>query len=223
MNCIWLHQDNNDKLLLFFNGWGGDEHPFQRMTSANYDVLMLNDYRDLTFPEEAFNAVHAYKEVHVVAWSFGVWVAQCVLMPLKDQLQSAMAINGTFQPVSAQYGIPEPIIRGTLSNLSERNLVKFQRRMLKNNEDWKQFESVKPQRSLDELENELFLLTQHFQVGKMKEGFYDRALIGADDRIIPTANQKAFWTERVAVKELDHGHFCFFAFQSWDEVLNIPD
>jgi len=221
MNCTWLHQNNTDKLILFFNGWGCDEHPFQHMISSGYDVLMVNDYRDLTLPEEAFKAVHDYKEVQVVAWSFGVWVAQSVLMPLKEQIQSAMAINGTFQPVSAQYGIPEPIILGTLTNLSERNLAKFQRRMVTNSEDWQQFERIKPQRLLDEVENELFLLTQHFQVGKMKEGFYSQAIIGTDDRIIPTANQKAFWVERVPVKELEQGHFCFFAFESWDEVLTI--
>jgi len=223
MTHTWLHQNKADQLILFFNGWGCDERQFNHMASTDYDVLMLNDYRDLTLPNEAFNAVHDYNEVHVAAWSFGVWVAQCVLMPLKDKIQSAIAINGTFQPVSTHYGIPEPIILGTLSNLSERNLVKFQRRMLKNSEDWKQFEQVKPQRSLDEVENELFLLTQHFQVGKMKEGFYSQAIIGSDDRIIPTANQKAFWADRVSISELEQSHFCFFAFQSWDEVLNVAD
>ena len=223
MNQTWLHQNNTEKLILFFNGWGCDEHPFEHLQSANYDVLMLNDYRDLTFPEEAFNAVHAYREVHVLAWSFGVWVAQCVLMPLKDQIHSAIAINGTFQPVSAQYGIPEPIILGTLTNLSARNLEKFQRRMLHGAADWQRFDAIMPQRELDEVENELFLLTQHFQVGKMKEGFYTQAIIGTDDRIIPTANQKAFWAGRVPIIELEQGHFCFFAFSSWDEVLTVTD
>ena len=219
MNHIWLHQNKADKLILFFNGWGCDQYQFQHMQSDNYDVLMLNDYRSLYLPESFWEALESYKEINVVAWSFGVWVAQCVMEEWGDRVYEAVAINGTTEPVSACFGIPKPIVMATLSNLSERNLEKFQRRMVKSSDLWARFEPVKPQRDLDEVENELFLLTEHFKVQKFKKNAFNKVIIGNDDLIMPTVNQKAFWQGKAELIDLDQPHFCFFAFHKWDDII----
>jgi len=221
MNTIWLHQNNSNKLILFFNGWGCDERPFQHMLASEYNVLMLNDYKELVLSDEVLEAIHHHDEVHVVAWSFGVWVAQCLLMPLKQMISSATAINGTLEPVSVKHGIPEPIALGTLSGLTDANLLKFQRRMLRSKEAWQRFEQVKPKRELEEVKNELFLLLQHFKVQKPGEGFYSGAIIGSDDLIMPVENQKAYWDSCAPVIELKQPHFCFFEFNSWTDILEL--
>lgn len=221
MTHTWLHQNKTDKLILFFNGWGCDEKPFQHLLSDEYDVMMLNDYRSLYLPESFEEALDAYREIYVIAWSFGVWVAQSVLEEWGDRIQGAIAVNGTTEPVHPRFGIPKPIVMGTLANLSERSLEKFQRRMVKSSDLWERFEAVKPQRDLDEVENELFLLTEHFKVQTFTKNGFQKAVIGKEDLIMPTANQKAFWQGKAEVVELDQPHFCFFAFRTWDEILKL--
>ncbi|WP_430814800.1 DUF452 family protein [Carboxylicivirga sp. RSCT41] len=221
MKCKWLHRNNSQQLLLFFNGWSCDEHPFKFLKSEEHDVLMLNDYRDLRLPEEALKAINGYEKVAVVAWSFGVWVAQVSLFPLKEKLCTALAINGTTRPVDKNFGIPAPIAMGTLSGLNEKNLAKFQRRMFSDKYAWQQFADNKPQREFEEVKNELFLLLQHFKVEKLNGEFYKQAIVGSNDMIFPTTNQLRFWEQDAKVHELESGHFCFYSFNSWDEIINL--
>jgi len=219
MKYKWLNRAESDKLILFFNGWGCDEYPFQYLQGEDYNVLMFNDYKELFVSDEVLDVIPTYQQIHVVAWSFGVWVAQGLLSPLKHLMQSAIAINGTAQPISIKYGIPEPIALGTLTGLTTGSLEKFQRRMLKTTEGWQQFEAIKPRRDLEEVKNELFLLLQHFKVQKPTEGFFDCALIGSDDLIMPSKNQKAYWNSRSLMIELDQPHFCFLDFNSWGDII----
>jgi len=221
MKYNWLHRYESDKLILFFNGWGCDAHPFGHMQGEDYNVLMFYDYKELHLSEDMLTIIKSYKQVHVVAWSFGVWVAQCVLTPLKPSLTSAIAVNGTGQPVSHQHGIPEPIALGTLSGLNGLKLRKFQRRMLNSIASWQQFEVIKPQREIEEVKNELYLLLQHFKVQKLSEDFYDCAVIGTDDLIMPVKNQLAYWTGRANVIEVQQPHFCFFEFNNWTDLINL--
>ena len=50
MQHFWLNkQENNKKLIVFFNGWGMNETPIQHLKTDDFDILMLNDYRNLEF------------------------------------------------------------------------------------------------------------------------------------------------------------------------------
>ncbi len=219
MNYTWLHQSESGKLILFFNGWGCDEYPFKHMRGDDYNVLMLNNYKELFLSKEILAIINAYKEIRVIAWSFGVWVAQCLLGTLKQNICWAIAINGTGKPVSLQYGIPESIAQGTLLGLNKENLVKFQRRMLKTKTAWQQFESIKPRRKIEEIKDELFLLLQYFKVQKLEGNFYDCAIIGSEDLIIPAKKQLAYWNKRATIIELDQPHFCFLNFSRWTDII----
>lgn len=182
---------------------------------------MLNDYCDLSVPDEVLKATEQYQKVSVIAWSFGVWVAQVALYPLRKHLSKVIAINGTTQPVDKDFGIPAPVALGTLSGLNNRNLEKFQRRMFTDKVFWQQFIDNKPQRSFDEVKNELFLLLQHFKVQKLGNDFYDLAIVSTNDLIVPASNQLNFWNSRAHIIELEAGHFCFYDFHNWDEIINL--
>ena len=221
MKHIFLHDNENDKLILFFNGWSCDDRPFQNITCQDSDVIMLYDYRDLTLPTDVLKAISNYQNISVVAWSFGVWVAQQALYPLKDKLQQTIAVNGTIYPVDKDFGIPAPIALGTLSGLSDKNLQKFHRRMFSKREDWSKFEGNYPQRSFDEVKNELFLLLEHFKVQKLKDDFYQRAIVGKDDLIFSAVHQLNYWQGQVELIELNQGHFCFYEFKDWNEIIHL--
>ena len=48
MKYKWLNQKNNQKLIVFFNGWGMDEFVVNHLQAEEYDVLMFYDYNSLT-------------------------------------------------------------------------------------------------------------------------------------------------------------------------------
>lgn len=221
MEYKWLQKSDSKKLILFFNGWSCDEQPFKTVGSDGSDVLMVYDYRDLTLPKQVIESIYLYETVSVIAWSFGVWVAQLALYPLKNMLTRTIAVNGTVKPVDKYFGIPAPIAMGTLSGLNDRNLEKFQRRMFSEQEQWECFNQNKPLRPFDEVKNELFLLLQHFRVQRMKDDFYDTALISRSDLIFPSANQYHYWEGKADIIELNHGHFCFYGFDNWEELVHL--
>ncbi|WP_066629814.1 DUF452 family protein [Labilibacter marinus] len=219
MKHTWIKNDNT-KLIVFFNGWGCDEHQFTHLNANDYDVLMLNDYRNLTLDNSVVDAINTYREINIAAWSYGVWVAQYMWGELNLSKHKAVAINGTTMPVSKAYGIPEIIMQGTLDNLSERNMMKFQRRMVGGSEGWKAFETIKPQRDITEQKEELAALIQHFKTALGEESFYDKAIVASGDLIFSADNQKQFWNDKAEVKEIEAAHYCFFDIENWDSLLS---
>ena len=50
--------------------------------------------------------------------------------------------------------------------------------------------------------------------------FYTKALVGVNDKIIPAKNQLNFWEKfDVPVVKLDCGHFPFYNYKSWEEIM----
>ncbi len=218
MKYTWA-RNKKKKLLVFFNGWGCDENPFKHLVSNNYDVLIFYDYRNLALDKDILNSINEYEEVNIAAWSYGVWVGQFVWQEYKLHRNKAIAINGTTLPIHDKYGISETVTHGTLNSLTERNLMKFQRRMVGGNEGWKLFEKMIPQIKFEEQKKELAALINHFEQNKLAEGFYSKAIVGTKDLIFTTENQLVFWNGRAEVAKIDAPHYCFFDLRSWDELL----
>ena len=63
MKQSWLHKQSLNKLIVFCNGWGMDEHPFRPLHSFGYDVLMLYDYSDLVHGLDIGKIFAEYDEV----------------------------------------------------------------------------------------------------------------------------------------------------------------
>ncbi|TRX64266.1 DUF452 family protein [Carboxylicivirga sp. M1479] len=222
MKYSWLHKTNAEQLILYFNGWSCDEKPFQFLKSKKADVLMFYDYRSISLPEEVLSQLDKYSRVYVVAWSFGVWVAQMLMYPIKHKIYEAIAINGTLKPLDIECGIPLPIAMGTLAGLSEVNLEKFHKRMFCHRSQWERFNNRKPERLIDDVKNELFLLYQHFKVQKLQTKFYNKAIIGSEDRIFSSENQMRYWERNnTRILKLKQGHFCFYEFTTWQDIISL--
>ena len=65
MKHEFIHRDDNPRLLLIFAGWGMDANPFRHISRPGYDVLIIWDYRDLSFD---WSIVAGYDEIALIAW-----------------------------------------------------------------------------------------------------------------------------------------------------------
>lgn len=106
-------KEGNPRLLLFFAGWGSDEHLFRRPVAEGYDYLLCFDYRTLDFD---YSLLDGYREIRLLAWSMGVWVAGQILSGRTYPWEMKLAVNGTPFPIDDQRGIAEAVFHGTLEN-----------------------------------------------------------------------------------------------------------
>ena len=191
MRHLFVSEGTNTRLILFFCGWAMDAAPFAGLHRAGYDVVVLWDYRSFAID---WSFIAHYKEVCVVAWSFGVYAAAVTTVALENRITKRIAVNGTLYPVDRRRGIPESVFNATLESLSPRGLEKFYRRMAGGNEAFKKFALAIPERDIDELREELEVFAPCEFMRPQLATRWDLAIIGRDDAIIPAANQWRAWT-----------------------------
>lgn len=217
MQTVWLHQHHRSTLILFFAGWASDPTPFSPLGAQHVDVLCCFDYRSIRADEDLESIVDGYRSVVVVAWSFGVAMANQLCKPFANKLTDAVAINGTLCPIDDQCGIAVQVFSGTLQQLSETNLQKFNRRMFSQSAHRDVYDANKPQRIFLEVVEELVAL------GGMsvssENNIYQRAIVGQRDLIFTSRNQLNAWQNKVEITVVDHGHFPFYAYPLWDSFL----
>jgi biotin synthesis protein BioG len=213
----WLNRAGNDELILFFAGWGFDENPFKSLDFGSYDVLMFYDYsangkwkveNGKLFDTEQFSTVH------IIAWSMGVFIARDLKVNGRK-----IAVNGTTRPIDDEFGIPKKVFELTLKHAATGLQGKFYKNACDTN--YERYLQNPVQRSIEnrvaELENLYKLINTHPPTPSLRgEGAYDIALVGMHDKIIPTANQLAFWGDKAKV--LDVGHFPFYNY-SLNELI----
>lgn len=218
MNKTWINRSNNDSLVLFFNGWGMDEHAVNHLKTDGFDVLMLNDYSQLILEEEL---VYEYRNLFVVAWSLGVWAATNVLSGCQWNISKAIAINGTQKPIDSEYGIAPHVFQATLNNWDEKNRKRFNARMFGGMKSMLQYSNCLPCREMVNQNDELTFL----QTGIMKQEpvkfKFDVAVIGNNDMIFFADNQQKFWQEKAKIINSDLPHFPFIEFESWEQILGL--
>ena len=72
----YFYKNNHSQnLILFFSGWGCDEHQFTNLHDTNDDILILFDYQDLNLDFD----FTPYKKIDLIAYSAGVFVASIFL------------------------------------------------------------------------------------------------------------------------------------------------
>ncbi|MFZ7229325.1 DUF452 family protein [Avibacterium avium] len=220
--------ENNKQLILYFAGWGTPASEVGHLTlPENTDLLLCYDYQDLHFEQD----LSAYQQIRLVAWSMGVWVANQVLG--QTPLVSATAINGTGKPCDDAMGIPQAVFIGTLEQLDERNLAKFQRRMCGDSATFVQYSQLAGQRDWLQVRSELSELYQFIQQDNGKSLNWTKAIIGEKDRIFPSQNQLNFWqtyaTEQkqsavqnsaeFVLQTMPLAHYPFAQFHAWAELF----
>ena len=225
MKTAWLRKEGAEELLLFFNGWGMDRRIGAHLLAESLpegfdaDLLICYDYRTLE-PDAGFmKDTGSYRSITVVAWSFGVWVAQHVELP---PIKCAIAINGTLHPVNAEKGISPEVFQATLATYCEKNRNRFNRRMCGLGEAHKLFSSMSPARNAADQLKELQQLQEHFLEQGSAGGTvwrYDHAIIGGRDLIFPAEQQYCAWKGLPQTVIADMPHFPFFHFRNLLEVL----
>lgn len=221
MNIYKQTKTGNTKLLLLFSGWAASPEVFRHLkTEPDTDLWICHDYRTLDFDEKAISS--CYKEVRLIAWSLGVWVAASVWSKRQTAFTEAIAIGGTPCPIHDQWGIPETIFRGTLDNITEEGIHRFNRRMCGSREQLKTYEQISP-RPLVDIRKELENLYAEIKNTPAVSPLFDKwtyALIPSGDRIFPAENQRAFWQNRCPVIEVDAPHYPFYLWTQWNEIWN---
>lgn len=212
-----IKNQSSPRLLLFFDGWAAPPELFRNIEpEMDSDYWIVSDYRDLSFPE----SLSSYAEVDVVAWSLGVWVAERIGSTCHARWNKCVAVNGTYCPVSDALGIPEKIFQGTMEQLSDDGMRRFERRICGDRNTWASYRAFPP-RPLSEITDELRFLYHEITAGEKGSSFsWSKAWIGTGDRIFPPENQKRAWLERnVLYAEIESPHYCFHTTRQWNEWL----
>ncbi len=236
MKLVWLspHGDVGDepeppvrssRLLIFCNGWGMDETPFRPLAAGSaVDILMLYDYHDLELHCVVARLFSRYSSVSLVAWSLGVWVGQQLFRHWAHRFHTAIAIAGTLCPIHDQLGIPAEMVRGTIAQWSEASRLKFYRRVCQEPLVLETFLQHQPQRTVESQRLELAALQRRVDCEGMETAIYHQVLITEQDRIFPAAHQLAFWQQGrlgLRVRRVQGPHFPFYAWQNWDDLLEL--
>ena len=213
MQYHWLNRQNNDKLIIFFAGWSFDHKPFEFLACENFDVLSVYDYSII----DEFISLKDYKEKYLIAWSMGVFTAYEFRNKLPE-FDKKIAINGTPYPVDDEYGIPIKPFLLTLKHAKIGLEGKFYQNLFETQEEYDRYIQNPVERTIDNRAEELKNLYNRIKnTSKDYESYYDLAIISSNDKIIPTKNQINFWKSKTKI--IKSGHFPYYNYKSWTELL----
>lgn len=206
MVLTFINKDDNPRLILIFTGWSTDDSLYRNFRIEGWDVAVAHSYSDLSLDVSILNQ---YYTIYIFAWSLGVFIADTVLPA--NRITAAFAINGTVNPASDKYGIPESIFRGTAVGLSISNLQKFRKRMMPDAETYRHtFPESPTNNDIEILKQELYaILDMNFNAPGKPRLPWSRAYISEGDRIFPPQNMVNAWQldSQVDIKQLNGAHF----------------
>lgn len=221
MKSCWLHRSGRPNLILFCNGWGMDQYPFQPLGSMSQDVLMLYDYTDIpSEPQDIIRSMDGYHSITLVAWSMGVAYAQKLFANCSSLFTKTIAVNGTLCPINDHCGIPVKVFAATRDDFSERARLKFYRRMCRDKLLLKVFLGNQPRRSVQSQQAELAAIYLDSVCETEEISIYSNVVISQNDYIMPTLNQLNFW-KNSPTHLLSGAHFPFYLWESWDDLLQF--
>lgn len=191
--------NNSERLLLIFSGWGTDADTLKGVGIDGCDTIVVWDYNDDTFPKDI---IEGYSEILLVAWSFGVFMAGRFLQHNPNlPITLRVAVNGTLHPVDDSLGIPKRIFALTLRRLNPETIANFWQRMCGNGPQ----HSPAP-RPVEELKSELSHISVLYATEGAPNVVFDKAFVADSDVIIPTENQLNAW-ERCDCSTISGPHF----------------
>ena len=207
MEYKWLNKKNNDRLIVFFNGWGMDENAVKHLDCEDYDVVVLYNYNDLGLELN----LNGYNKKHIIGWSMGVMII-CLGIN-KDIIKNAdsiTAIAGTPYPIDNSFGIPPKIYELTVKGFNEKSAKRFIERM------GAEFGRGLTKRNFESQKTELSNLMNY-----KSEIVYNftKAIIPENDLIIPTKNQINYWSNKVDCTFTQGGHYPFLLYNRWSELI----
>lgn len=198
-----VRHNGSKRLILIYAGWGMDWRPFADLYHPDYDIVVVWDYRDLTFNWKPF---FEYDEICLIAWSMGVFAASVTLHEIAPRVTMRIAVNGTLTPIDDHLGIPPAIWHGTLNGLSPATWRKFTRRMCNSAQHYAEFSLNAPKRTLADLKEELEELETQTIFHTEQITDWDLAIVSTHDAIFPAQNQLEAWKDVAPMRMLDSGH-----------------
>lgn len=197
MRLKFITAERNQRLILFFAGWGADYGMFSSLRRNGYDILLVYDYTTDAIDTGIFAG---YDEIVIAAWSMGVFYADRFVKQHGSSLPitKMVAVNGTLTPIDSTHGIPEAIFLKTMRLPDRRSVDKFFMRICGGASAMKQMLASAPERSVDDLRQELESIYHKVN----SEGNTDRdnsrwdeIFISESDLIFPPSNMLNAWGE----------------------------
>ena len=206
---------NSLRLLIFFCGFYTDPDCFIEFDNNKSDILFVYDYSNLDFEELSYFDFKPYIEINLIGYSYGVFASNiaCRYFPL---INKSTAIAGTYYPIDDNFGI-KPKIYDLMLNSFNLDVVKnFKMKMEANSNG-----IIKDSgREIKNLKKELISIKNYVLNNKPERNFeYEKVIITKKDKIMPYLSQKNFWTGHKNIVEVDLGHFPFFNYNDFDEIL----
>ena len=222
-------KQSSQNLVVFFSGFASLPSHFYRFTDKiflqDFDMIMVYDYCDFsqhqTQIKEIINASKKYKNVYLIAWSMGVFVASTLLSDFIYQAGSEcdkifakkVAINGTNIGIDRMLGIPPKVFAYTAKNIQPQAFrdaifdTKTQGENLEIMRDMiSRFFLDFALPSLENMQNELESLQlfaknlmqnrlQDFRQDFANIFLWDKAIISRTDKVFPPQACEAFFTQ----------------------------
>ena len=190
----------------------------KHLENSEFDVLCFSNYNN----DFNFNLalLKPYNEIYLIAWSMGVWAAAKTFENCKLKFTKSIAINGTLKPINDNFGIPTSIFEGTINNFSDRNKMKFDRRMLGSKDNFTWFQNLASKRENNSQLEELKIIYKN-AINTTIDFTFDEIFIGQQDLIFPVINQIEFWKHKGHITQVECPHFPFLFLNSWSDFISI--
>ena len=222
-------KQSSQNLVVFFSGFASLPSHFYRFTDKNFlqdfDMIMVYDYCDFSQHQaqikEIINAGKKYKNVYLIAWSMGVFVASALLSDFAYQagnecdkiFAKKVAINGTNIGIDRVLGIPPKVFAYTAKNIQPQA---FRNALFDTKIQGENFEVMRDiiscffldfsLPSLENMQKELESLQlfannimqnclQYFRLDFANNFLWDKAIISRTDKIFPHQACEAFFTK----------------------------
>ncbi len=200
---------SHSSCVLFFAGWGMDPAPFADISLPGHDLLLIYDYSQLerTVPSEM--AGNRYDQLHLVAWSMGVWAAATVLDRGAAGFASTLAVNGTLTPIDDTRGLGTAVYDTMIHNLTPDTLHAFYDSMFAVSSEAARFRACRPHRCREDLRRELISLRDAYREFGPAPDIFTRKLVSSRDRVFPARNQLRAWGRENCIL-VKTGHFPFY-------------
>ncbi|ASY30048.1 biotin synthase [Taylorella equigenitalis] len=206
----------SERLIIYFAGWGtGPELVDHLDVPEGFDVLCLWDYRTV---DECLDIATCYRDVHIVAWSLGVIVADAHCAHIS--ISSACAINGTLQAIDSEYGLDPNLYHKMMLHLHQDQLYKFNKLMCRSLDSHRFYCN----RDLRNLEDKRAELEAIYHLAHCRQGSHinwTRAIVSDNDFIFPSRKQLLFWQcfRNIRIDSNPYGHMFFDKVNSWSELM----
>lgn len=197
-------KNNSKSCILVYLGYGFTPECLRDFDVGNFSLAAVYDYSDLDF--SCLDNLK-FDDLHLVAWSMGVWAANLSLSDTTSK--SAVAINGTPFGIDEKFGIKDEVFKASIDKF---DFEIFKKLCFLNDLSKVNFEfNLNPK---FELEN-IYKNTLNIQKNRIK---WDKVIISKKDLIFPNSACEWFSCPKIYIQA---PHFPFFKLKSFGEIVEI--